>query len=743
MADKAEYEVVAWLKMRGGFVRQMAMAAAAAMRNADAIAAMGARWRSVGGEMFSSVGSLIGQWGKLGAAISAVFAIVTGAGAVANGLKFNQTMENARLEVASMFQMFNFMDDAAQVANGSATQWQTNLRAASATMNELYEIAKLSPATFGQVAKLYQNSAAGLATQTEDLTRHMEFMKRASLLGGLAGGDYDVLGQQVGRIIAGSAGAEMNIWKVMQKPVLEAGQALGVFKKDLKMGADMTEQFNKLTGDNRLNIMMKAMEKIGPDVAKSYSESMGGVVSTTQSALEQLTGKLTAPLYESFRKFLIKVNGEGGVFGEKNLEKLGAAAAYFGDVLARAGGRLMSAAERAAQYFSNNWEDIADSAYKAFQIGSALIKGAFAYGLTKMMAGAAIWTAGAAVSGVGGAAKYGGKGLELFQKFSKQTHVGLVRGAHGKGRGLTGMMGSGIGKVLGGMDSGGFRMFRWLDKAALAMGAMASTAAAFVAVIGVAALVLGVLAVAIAGVAAYFVANWESIRDSIVKGLRDGTINLKPLIIVASIFWLKLQAVGQALVGGTSGASMFNGMLNIMIDVIGFAADSVSFFMKAMAIFIGIWGALKLALYGVMVPVNGLIQMLASAGMVSDESAARSQRNLEKFKNDTLDTFTKVDQLLTKADALDKIDIKSLDMKKVDADAKKYAESLAQFMESIGKDKKAPTTPKGPTVKIDKVELNWDLRGEDPDRLMTAFMEPLERLADRRVQAYDTLDGGG
>ena len=73
--------------------------------------------------------------------------------------------------------------------------------------------------------------------------------------------------------------------------------------------------------------------------------------------------------------------------------------------------------------------------------------------------------------------------------------------------------------------------------------------------------------------------------------------------------------------------------------------------------------------------------------------------------------------------------------------AAELEQDLASFLKKIGS-KDTPTGSSQPTVKIDKVEMNWDLRGEDPDRLMTAFVEPLERMTENRVQAFDNVAAG-
>ena len=745
MAERTNFEVVAWLKMRGDFQKQMRRAAESASSLWRRMNAMGAAMQRFGTDWAGAIASQISSWGKLGATIAGVMGLVTGAGAIASGLKFNKTLEDSQLQIATMYQLFDFLGDSSAVVNGQISQWNANLGVAKGTMTELYEIAKRTPGSYKDILGLYTQSAAGLASQTKDLERHMDFVERAALLGGLTGGDYDVLGAQIGRIIAGNAGAEMTPWQVLKGPITEAGKELGVFDKNLNASADMVQKFNQLTGDNRLKLMMKAMDKIGPDVAKSFGESMSGITGTTMSAFQQITGALTAPLYDSFRRFLVRVNSEDGVLGGKGLDRLIGAAKYFGGVLDRAGDWLFAKVAAGVDYLAHHWQDLTNTMFKAFQIGSALIKGAFAYGVTKLIAGTAIATGGAAMRGVGALGQGAGWVKEFMSPRTKAAHMGLARGMAGKGRGMTGAIGGGLGKVFGklGNDQGAFRLFRGLDKLVLKFSALGMSSMAAGVAIGAVALVLGALAVAVAGIGVWFVANWEKIRDSIVKGLRDGSISLKPVVAAAYVLWHRLLAVGQMFMGNATGAGMARAAIGYLTKMIMFAADSVSFFMKVIGIFLGVWGTLKLAFLGLMKVVLMMIQGLAKVGILDQGKADQAQRNYDAYSRSVEDTWTNVDSLLRKADELKRINLDTIDFTQVDKKAEDMAKGLADWMEKLGASKDGPKTPTQPVVKVNKVELNWDLRGEDPDNLMVAFVKPLERLADRRIQAYDQIEQGG
>jgi hypothetical protein len=160
--------------------------------------------------------------------------------------------------------------------------------------------------------------------------------------------------------------------------------------------------------------------------------------------------------------------------------------------------------------------------------------------------------------------------------------------------------------------------------------------------------------------------------------------------------------------------------------------------MKALAISIGIWGALKLSLLGVMKVILEMLRLNNKLGLASDDSLANAERNYAKFKKGTVDTFTTVENLLTKADQIKNFQFDKADLAKVEKEAKSWEDKLKKALSGDPKKK----IPRAPKVAIGKVEIVMDLRDSDPDRLMAAFIEPLERMADKRVQAYDQLEQG-
>lgn len=713
------YEVAAQLRVQGNFAKGMAsMARQVPGVNRD-FQMLERSISKVGRTIQGTTAATAASWARMGTLIGAVAGGAGLALATRNGLAFNRTMEDARLQVATMYQMFNFASNDARVLSGETSQWEANIGQARGAMGELYNIAKKTPATFKNLISVYQNAAAGLSTQTEDLSRHMEFMSRAALLGGLAGGDYSVLGAQVGRIIAGSAGAEMNIWKVLQKPILEAGKRMGVFNNQLAMGGDLTQRFNELTGDNRLKIMMEAMEKIGPEIAKAYGESMAGITSTTMSAIEGITGEFTSPLYEGFRKWLVHINKEGGILGDASMDKYRQAADFAGTMLADTAGKIFSSLERGAVFLRDNWEDAMRTTHRTFQGIVLAIKLALVTGATRLGTGLAMRGAGAAMRG---AQQIPG----AVRGIADRARVGRIGGLRAYARARRGMRGGSLldrvhgmvagfrrmgDNIAGGFDNilrSGVNLAPMLGRLGFSLVGLGVAILPMIAMAGGAILVFGGLALAIAGVAAYFIENWNAIAASFQQFLKTGHAALRPVIKAGMVFWAGLVAIGEALLGGATGGDMMEtalrlatGAMNGLIGVVrGFVAAIIPM-LDAFSGFLGMIGQDELA---------------ASATDLGSRLAMVSAR-MKEVEMDDLAIDRKTAEMMGKLQGL-------------------------AGLGGAG----AGKTPGGKVPKsgvtINHLEVHQDLRDTDPDRLLAAFVEPLEKIAAMRGQAYNVLDEG-
>lgn len=740
-AAAIDYSVNAWLRVRGDFGKQMQKAARQVEPMQKRFAGLADGASRMGQSMMGNTAATAANWGKMAVASAAV-AGAAGIGLVLReGMRFNQEMESAKNQIATIFQMFGQNKSVQGRLASESEQWAANVALADSAFQEMWDIAKESPAGLGDVVQMFQASAAGLATQTMDVQRQMDFMRKAVLAGGLTGGDYKVLGAQVGRILAGSAGAEMNVWQVLKKPLLQAASTMEETKKQFKEGMapdKMTQEFNKLGGDLRLKMLEQAMGSLGGSVAKQFAESMDGLRGTMTSNLQVLAGSLTKPLFEGWRQFLKRANlDQGGIFDDDSMKKWMEAAHMAGVLLATGADKILRRAEQAAAYIRDNWERLMQQAHTTFQIGAALFKGAFIFGLTKWIAGLTLMGFGRGANAIGRGRAIAGDVAGLFGDHAKRTHLGLGKGMGGRGQGLLGMMGGGLGAIFGKLGTD--KTFRWLDQGVLKIASLATTFAGLATAAVVLGVAFGVVFAIVGGLAAYIIANWDAIKSSIVKALDEGRISFVPFLTALYTFWERLKLLGGVLFAGSSGADMLSGSLMVGTKAFELLSDALAFVMDTIAVMIGIWGALKLAFQGVMKIVLEALELFGAIGAIDEKTLGRARGNYEQYAAGVLETFEKAGQIHDAADKIRNFELSELDMEKIKKQAKEWEKKVADTLSGKGLDRKSP---KGPTVKIDHLTINQDLRDTDPDRLYSAFIKPLERLADQRVQPFEALDAG-
>lgn len=657
------------------------------------------------------------MYGTIGAGAAAA-AGVGGFGAmVMKGLAFNKVMENSQAQIGTIFQMFGQNAAAAGQVNDVSRQWAQNLDMARGSMDEMYAISKKSPASFQQVTTLFQNAAAGLATTTNDVGRQMDFIKKAVLAGGLVGGDYQVLGSQVGRVLAGSAGAEMDVWKIMQKPVLEAGQNLGIFGKQMQANAKLTEKFNQLTGEQRLAIMEEALANLGGPVAEYFGQTMDGIMSTTVSAVDQVSSKMTTKLFEGFKQFLIRANAEGGIFGPENLSKLQAAADYVGMRLGQGAERVYNWIERSVTYFANNWEVIITRMERMWEVGMTV---------AKMMAA-----------------------------------VGATRAALGTGIMAVGQMTT----VIGNIGSTAKTVIPWLAKWWKVMLVLAPVIAA------VGATMAGLVPIML-GAGAYLIQNWDRIMTSIKKGFETGRITLEPFFYALDLLWAKLVAVGEVLFAGTSAQDGMQGAIMLATDAVYLIIDGLRAMITASE-----WGAWSLGLFltamGTVVSATGSLAEslgIEIGGKVKavGEAMEKGGAKLGEFSGTMATLGDAFDNASVGADRFS-YRLRGLfnEMENNAGNSKLYSQALkgvakeregeskwvkaaregkatigglhgvlsTRDIKAAAEKKKPPVKPTG-NVNIHTLNVHQDLRDTDPDRLLVAFLDPLKEMADKPKTSY-------
>lgn len=710
MAKGVNYDVTATLKA-------VDKASGTFARVGGSVDALG---RSMRGTAFQSAA----MYGKIAAGAG----VAAGAGGlgllVSKGLSFNRVMENTQGELGVIYQMFG-QNQALGENVGMAEQFAANLDLAKDSMDELYEIAKKSPASFKNVANLYKNLSAGLATATDDVSRQVDFVSKAVLAGGLTGGDYDVLGAQMGRIMAGSAGAEMNVWKVLQKPIKEAGVEMGVFNKEMKLGADLTQKFNEMAGIERLEIMEKVLGELGGPVADYFANTMSGILSTTQSAIEQLTGTMTEGLYENFRQFLIRLNSSEGAFGGSGMVQMMRIAETIGNGLTIAADYTFAAIERGADYMAKNWENVAMKLGEVFDTA---------------------W-----------------KAAKLYMKFAAARAIaGVGVSAVGKGMGIAGKVGSGIANIGEQIAENGAQMAKLGRIALYAAPALAALAA-----------IAGGLAVVFGGVVASFVDKW----DQILAGFQSGQITLDPLIEVLDMFWNKMVAVGESFLGSSDPIEMTQNAIDLAAEgfsrlagVMGGMLEVAGWTMVVLDNLYGVYQTIYGAMYSAAVSVaEGILWVLNKVvGWAEDILPEGVSRGLQGAL-DAVDEHRQKAMDFTKENALElgNTESKFLDAAKAfheagstiggDSAVKGFFESLIPKQPEapmMGPEippgyggKPMPTKDKSAMagkgdVNIGHLTVNQDLRNTDPDRIMAAMIDPLKEMADRPKQSYfTTLQG--
>lgn len=726
MAEGVQYEVKTFFK--------------AVDKMSGTLAKMGARVTAFGQAVRGTTLQTTALYAKIGAGAAAAAGVGGFGLMVMKGLSFNKVMENSQAQIGTIFQMFGQNAAAAGKVNNVSKQWADNLAMAKGSMNEMYNIAKKSPASFQQVTQLFQNAAAGLATTTTDVGRQMDFVKKAVLAGGLVGGDYQVLGSQVGRILAGSAGAEMNIWKIMQKPVLEAGQNLEIFGKKMAANAKLTEKFNQLTGEQRLSIMEEALGNLSGPVADYFGRTMDGIMSTTMSSIDQVSSSMTTKLYDGFKAFLVRANAAGGIFGPENLVKLEAAANYVGDHLAAGAEQVYNWVERSVIYFSNNWQVI----------------------ITRMEN---MWTMG-------------------MQVAKMMLTVGAARAVAGTGIMAVGQIISGVGSIGQAAKTAGPFIAKW--------GKVLLVLSPAIAVVGLA---LAGLVPILLGVGAYLIENWDKIMTTIKQGFESGRVTLEPLFYAFDTLWAKLVSIGEVLFAGENAGDMMQTGIMLATDAIYFIIDALGFMLVASSH--ATWGlGMFVTAMGAVISATGSFVSIMNEKM---GKRVKSVGELMKTSGEKLADFSGTMMELSKAfenasvgadrfsfrmramfnqmqdnaggskDYAKQLQIGGKTTEQLRKDVKKakgagdyvgiwqakqklrWRQAAEKGEKTIGGlvgmlstreirkggegEKKKAFRPTG-NVNIHTLNVHQDLRDTDPDRLLVAFIDPLKEMADKPKTSY-------
>jgi hypothetical protein len=731
MADGVSYDVNAFLRTQGSFTTEMGQAARAADTFGSAWGRMGSGLVSVGERVRGTFGALARDFAA-GGALAVGGGLVAGIGAATvKGVEFNNTMEQGALGLATMYQTF-----------GVNPAFEKNIELARAMQHELVAIADASPGTTADIMEAYQSLAPGVTGVTQDLERQRALMEKIAVLGFTTGNDYKQLGQDVGRIVTGVAGADVAVFRTLAPTLKEA------FKEVTGKEAigDFAAEFNKVAkanGETALKIFETAIGSIGPEANKAFGESFGGVIATVESRLLKLAGDFGKPLFDSIKNVAVNDLLGDGPFSEEAFGKLREVAFFSGGVIANAFENAASRMIEMVDYMANNWQSIAATIREAGVLAGVAIKSAIVVAVTRHFVGSGMMIAGKLAEAFDKVREVGPQIGQWIGGQIKQTHMALGRGMKGGGSGLLGGMGRGMGGLLGREKGAGFNRFG-LDKPMLQVASLVATVGSLGTVAVMAGTAIGAIGVVVAGATAYFTEHWNRITGDIVVGLESGSITLVPLITSLYTFYARLEMVGQAIFGGSSAVGAMNSGLSALTTIIDLVSGALSWFVYGLSIMVGGWALLKLGMLGVMKMILGIVEVANTLGAVSDETAARANRNYNRYAEGVDATFHKADQLASASKKISEAQLSPMDYAAAQEKAKQLEKSLMDALSGTGKGKdgKGGGRAHKPSVKIDKVVVEVKLDDPDPDRVFSTFLPKFVALADRRIQPYDAIEAG-
>lgn len=458
-----------------------------------------------------------------GAVFAAGFGYVAGKSLV-GGVQENASSEATQNRIGTTLQLFDF-----NAAAGAANQYTKNLQDAAWYQKELVRIADASPGDVEQVEKLFQNMLPGMASITQDAKQITDLTQKATLLSAVLGNRFDLVGEQASRMLTGGAGAEMDTWRLLQKPILEAGKAMGAFSKGQGLGESLTQAFNKLDPQKRLAVFEAGLEALGPQVADQYSKSWEGITAQAMSAGKTLRRTLGTDMFTEIKAGLAAITQNGGPLDSSG-PKFRALKEFMGFLGEGAGAvvkRGMEVANTATSYIADNWQTIVMRAQEAAHY---LVSGAkLAAGLTAARFGAGL--------GLGAAG------------FAMDSVRGLASAVSG----------------------------------VVSMGSAALVAAPALLAAGAAAAGLGIVAlgagVMLGGVVTYLVSN----LDQLGTAIREGAVDLQPFLTAIDDLGAKFYALGQYLLGGETAADGFQTAVDFATGVVQGVTEAFGYLLDATA----------------------------------------------------------------------------------------------------------------------------------------------------------------
>jgi hypothetical protein len=661
---------------------------------ASSITSAADRLQSAGSKIAGDLGGVAKNLAGIGAAAAtglATWGVVAG---IKEAIHLNADLEASTFSVASTLQLMsrNGGDFAKNMAEG---QW---------IMDELFERAATSPASFDQAKTLFANMLPGAAQVTQDMERILDMGEAALTLGIQMGGDFKQAGADLRRIITGQAGADVRAWvEGLRTPI----QELAAEKFGMKQTGDkFVQAFNKMDPEKRFQLVEEAVMRLGP-ATEAAGLMWAGLTSTVESDVQLLLREMGRATFEGIKERLIPLVSKGGLLDPKGetMGKLKKMAGFIGYKLAGVVDRIIAKLEEWVAYLADNWGKILDRMGQMWDKALRVAKILAAVAVTRKVAGAGLMAGGAAAKmGAGAAGAAQGVATALNQI------------------GVAGIFAAPILLTAG--------------------------------------LLLGGVAVAFGGVVAYFIQNWEDI----IKAIQDGTVQLGPLFDAIDLLWVKLVDAGQAFMGAsdpadatakgvnafTEGLYGLMGIMSLMLRVVGWLQQG--------------WLIIKDGILGVYLGLVGMVQgiiwlLKEAVAMLPDRLAERM--GIDKL-NSAYDSVANHSQTVVaglKDDAATFFDNRwhnaadAFDQAFVDPGkgvTSGLREELQKWAQGEGGRKEggpgsggsqAKGTPKNVT-NIHKLVINQDLRGSDPDRVIGAFYKELDKTVRQRSQPLTSVDSG-
>jgi len=687
MAQGIEYHVRAILEARKG-----RNAASKLDKWAAGIVRVSQGVENVGNRLIGNTFQTVALWGKLGASIAAAAGAAGLVAMVKQGFAFNAQLEQMQYSMASTLQLMGH-------AQGD---FNKNLQISEVVQNRLFAIAAKSPASFEQASQMFTNMLPGARSVTDNMEDILQLSKESLALGMIMGGDFATTGAQMSRILTGGAGAEFETWKVLQKPILEAGKSLDYFGDNMALGTKLTQEFNRLSPEKRFELVRAATEKLGV-ATEAFGGTWAGVSSTMMSDLQILKKEMTSATFGALKETFKGLTQTGGVLDPtgETMNKLREAASFLGSKLGMFVSRAVEPMGRWIQDWADNWQD----------------------NLTKLF-----------------------NFIDRFERAVKMVLKAKIASV-GVGMGLkgAGMVGKGVGKAIQGIQK--------VWPVIMQMGAAALWALPAILVLGFA--LAGVAAIG-GAVAAYIIAHWQDIVDAV----KSGALAFEPLFYAIDDLWAALVALGNAMFGTSSPAGLLQGVVDFLGKAIYFLMGIMVTGIRVIGAFYFVWKMLimgaktvKLGMIAMIMGIVGIMKAAADAIGLDDMSQTlqNGMNSLYRTSKETVmgmkDDAKEATKFFEYANAFENA--------RADPDAgitKGLREGLASWRKEGDKDMdlgtmggaggKKPPSGGGRATHIHKMVVHQDLRNQDPDRVIGAFYRAVDRSIEKRTSSLALEEQG-